>query len=81
MVTLTVCDGTAGGGADLHGDGAGVNDAPAFTSSPVTAATEGQLYSYGVTATDADAGDALTLAAPTKPAWLTFTDKATGRGR
>jgi PKD repeat protein len=55
---------------------ANVNDAPAFTSSPVMTATEDALYTYAVTADDPDLihGDALTITAFTLPAWLTFED-------
>lgn len=49
------------------------NNPPVFTSAPVTDASEETLYTYNVTATDDDAGDTLTLAAPTLPMWLTFT--------
>ena len=54
-----------------------LNDAPEFTSTPVTAVIEGDVYSYAITATDAD-GDALTIAAPMLPAWLTFVDNGNG---
>ncbi len=54
------------------------NDAPSFTSNPVTTATEGQSYSYSVTATDPDSGDTLTITAPTKPDWLILTDNSDG---
>ena len=47
-----------------------VADAPAFTSSAVTAATEDSAYSYPITAADADAGDTLTITALAKPTWL-----------
>ena len=57
-----------------------VNDAPVFTSTPVTGAAEGQLYSYTATATDID-GDPLTLSAPTHPAWLSFSDQGDGTAR
>jgi len=59
---------------------ANVNDAPAFTSAPVTAATQGVTYTYAVAATDPDLpyGDALTITAPTLPAWLTLTDHGDG---
>ncbi|MDX9954108.1 MAG: putative Ig domain-containing protein [Anaerolineae bacterium] len=57
-----------------------VNDAPTFTSTPVTAATQGMLYTATVTATDPDLvyGDALTLTATTLPGWLTLTDHGDG---
>ena len=59
---------------------ANVNDAPQFTSTPITAATQGLTYTYLITTTDPDLalGDVLTLTAPTLPAWLALT--ATGNG-
>ncbi len=53
------------------------NTAPSFTSTAVTSATEGEEYSYAVTASDAD-DDTLTITATTLPAWLTFTDNGDG---
>jgi hypothetical protein len=64
--TITVAGGTSG------------NNAPSFTSTAVTGATEGDAYAYEVTATDPDPGDALAVTAPTMPAWLTFTDNGDG---
>jgi aspartate 1-decarboxylase len=49
------------------------NDAPAFTSTAITAANEDGAYSYTAAASDVDVGDSLTLSAPVLPAWLTFT--------
>ncbi len=57
---------------------ANVNDAPEFTSAPVEEATEDMAYTYDVTAEDADAGDVLTITAPTAPAWLGLTDDGDG---
>ena len=59
---------------------ANVNDAPAFTSAPVTAAVQGLLYTYAVAATDPDLpyGDVLTVTAPTLPTWLTLQDHGDG---
>ncbi len=54
-----------------------LNTPPAFTSTPVTAATVDETYTYNVTAEDAD-GDTLTIEAVTLPAWLTLTDNADG---
>jgi hypothetical protein len=51
------------------------NDAPDFTSAPVTSVDEDAVYSYTVTTSDVD-GDTVTLTAST-PAWLSF-DPATG---
>src|SRR5690606_41666685 len=56
---------------------ANVNDAPTVTSTPITTATQGELYSYTLIAADEDAGDSTTLSAVTLPEWLNF-DPATG---
>jgi sugar lactone lactonase YvrE len=47
-----------------------LNSAPTFTSTPITAATEG-TYSYTVTTNDLD-GDSVSITAITKPSWLNF---------
>ena len=54
-----------------------VNDPPTIISTPVTEATEGQLYTYDVEATDPDVGDVLTFSLDTAPAGMTI-DPATG---
>ena len=56
------------------------NDAPVFSSEAVTAATEDVVYTYSVTATDVDAGDALVITASTIPGWLELTDNGNGTG-
>jgi hypothetical protein len=56
-----------------------VNDAPRFSSKPVTSATVGEPYAYNVSVTDPDIGDTLTITAPTLPQWLTL--QATGDGK
>ncbi|KGJ99060.1 hypothetical protein ND16A_0391, partial [Thalassotalea sp. ND16A] len=48
---------------------ASVNNAPVFTSIGVTASLQGALYSYTITASDAD-GDNLTYNAINLPGWL-----------
>jgi len=52
-----------------------VNTAPEITSTGVTSATVGAVYTYTLTATDADSSDTLTMSAdiPTLLDWLTFT--------
>ncbi|MGC8839633.1 MAG: putative Ig domain-containing protein, partial [Anaerolineae bacterium] len=59
---------------------ANINDAPFFTSAPVLTATQGVTYTYAVAAADPDLayGDALTITAPTLPAWLTLVDHGDG---
>ncbi len=75
--TYTVSDGTTTATGIVAVTVAAVNDAPAFTSTPVTKAVQGEAYTYVATGTDVD-GDALTLTAPTLPAWLTLTDHGDG---
>jgi hypothetical protein len=48
-----------------------VNDLPIYTSAPIKTATAGTLYTYAITATDAD-DDALTFSVVKKPDWLSF---------
>jgi len=54
-----------------------VNDAPAFTTDPVRSVTVDTEYSYTVETADVD-GDAVTITATTRPAWLTLTDHGDG---
>ena len=49
-----------------------VNDAPRFTSAPVTTATVGALYTYDVNAADPDVGDTLVYSLTAKPADMTI---------
>jgi len=57
---------------------AAVNDVPLFTSTAPVGATQDTAYGYSVTASDVDAGNSLTITAPTKPAWLSLTDNGDG---
>jgi gliding motility-associated-like protein len=52
-----------------------VNDAPYFTSQPVTVAVVQEDYVYNVTATDPD-GEKATITATAKPSWLTLSNPA-----
>jgi len=70
-VTLSVFDGLVTVTQSFTITVANVNDAPAFTSTPVTTGMQGALYSYTATATDLD-NDPLTFSAMTLPTWLTF---------
>jgi len=49
-----------------------VEEAPVFTSTPVTDATENLDYSYTVTTQDDDHGDTVTLSVDSMPTWLSF---------
>lgn len=55
-----------------------VPDAPTFTSTAGTTATQDAAYSYAITTADPDAGETRTISAPTKPAWLTLADAGNG---
>ena len=48
------------------------NSAPEITSTGITTATVDVLYTYDIITDDADTGDNVTLAATTKPDWLTL---------
>jgi hypothetical protein len=54
------------------------NQAPSFTSQPVTTATEDQPYNYSITATDPDGDDLLITAPAGLPDWLDLTDNQNG---
>ncbi len=56
-----------------------INDAPTFSSSPLTNCSEGNPYTYNISASDVDnPGTALVFTSVTIPAWLTLTDNADG---
>ena len=62
---------------DLVVSSAPGNRPPSITSTPVTTANTGELYSYDVNATDPDAGDVLTYSLTTAPAGMSI-DTDTG---
>ncbi|MCP4543443.1 MAG: DUF11 domain-containing protein [Chloroflexi bacterium] len=77
-ITVTVGDGTPFPNGplttyDTFVLAVGVNTPPEFTSTPVTMATVGILYTYAVTVHDADPGDTLTITAPISATWLNLT--------
>ncbi|WP_296619211.1 endonuclease [Marivirga sp.] len=55
----------------------GGNNAPYFTSSPVTSVVAGSNYSYSITTTDPE-GDNVNISATTLPTWMSFTDNGNG---
>ncbi len=72
-------DGSATGGSDCawvdyvtFPPSGSVNNAPAFTSSPITTAIINTQYNYQIATSDSD-GDALSLTCNTNAAWLVFT--------
>ena len=77
-VVLHASDGTLSAEQPFNIVVANTNDAPLFTSTPVTSAVEDTVYTYNITVTDPDAGAVLTISAPTLPAWLTITDHGNG---
>jgi hypothetical protein len=77
-VVVLVSDGN--GGADTQSftiTVANANDAPTITSTPITTATEDQLYMYDVDATDVDVGDTLTYSLTAYPTGMMI-DATTG---
>ncbi len=78
-VVLTVTDGA--GSTDNQNFTVAVanaNDAPAFSSSPITAAVQDVPYTYNVSTSDPDVGDSRTIIATTLPGWLILTDNLDG---
>ena len=76
-VTLTVSDGGENSAAasteSFTITVTAANDIPVISSTAITTVNEGGTYSYTFVAIDVDAGDTLTLSAPTIPDWLAFT--------
>ena len=54
------------------------NDAPQFATTAPTVATENSDYFYGLSTSDIDGGDKLSITAPALPQWLTLTDQGDG---
>jgi uncharacterized protein YjdB/PKD repeat protein len=84
MVELTVTDGNSATGVDTQTItvAAAANNAPTFTSTEVTAATEDSTYTYNITTNDAD-GDSVTITGGLQgggalPGWLMLTDNGDG---
>ena len=71
-IVLTASDGSLSTTQSFTILVANVNDLPTFTSTPVTSATQGQLYNYIVITNDVDIGDNITLTVTTKPDWLSL---------
>jgi len=70
-VILRISDGTLTVDSSFVITVLNTNDAPTFTSTPITSGLQGSLYSYTVTAEDID-GDTLIFSAPVLPLWLTL---------
>lgn len=77
-VTVSASDGSFQATQQFNLTIADINNAPAFTSTAVTSATQGVAYSYSIASNDPDAGDTLTITAGTLPGWLTLTDNGNG---
>lgn len=55
-----------------------INRAPTFDSMPVTSVVAGDVYTYNISASDLDAGDAITITEGSLPSWLSFMDNGDG---
>lgn len=74
-LTLTVSDGVnTSAGETVAISVNDVNDAPVFTSTPVTSVDEDEFYVYGVTATDPD-GDNVVISETVVPDWLSIVEE------
>ena len=71
-IRVKVSDGALEAIKGLRIDVTNTNDTPTITSTEVTGVNEDAAYTYTFVASDVDVGDTLTLAASTKPDWLTF---------
>ncbi len=56
------------------------NEAPAFSSTPITAAQEDAVYTYSFAANDSDPNTTLTFSASLLPSWLTLTNNGDKTG-
>lgn len=78
-VTVSVSDGKDAIEQTFTVAVANANDAPVFTSTAVTTATEDLEYTYDITTDDVDAGSTVTISAfTTLPAWLNLDDNGDG---
>ena len=77
LVVLRASDGTVNVDEEFTITVTNTNDAPRFISDSIDPATEDTVYTYSITATDMDAGDALAITG-TYPSWLTLTDNGDG---
>ncbi|MCU4164289.1 Ig-like domain-containing protein [Carboxylicivirga caseinilyticus] len=59
---------------------ANTNDAPVFSSTGITQATEDSPYLYNITVTDDD-NDNLTISATTLPSWINFSSVTNGQAQ
>jgi hypothetical protein len=71
-VTLRVSDGDISVDQSFRITIHNLNDAPVVTSTPATSISEGSLYVYTLTVTDADATDVMYISATTLPSWLSL---------
>ncbi|OUL29670.1 hypothetical protein BV378_05730, partial [Nostoc sp. RF31YmG] len=55
-----------------------VNEAPSFTSTPISTVDLGSLYRYNIVTSDPDAADTRRIIADNLPSWLTLVDNLDG---
>jgi fibro-slime domain-containing protein/RHS repeat-associated protein len=55
-----------------------VNEAPSFTSTPISTSNSGSLYTYNIVAADPDAIESLRFTINNLPSWLTLVDNLNG---
>nr|WP_263013019.1 tandem-95 repeat protein [Ancylothrix sp. D3o] len=77
-ITINVSDGTTVTSTNFVLTVNAVNDAPVFSSTPITTGNQNSAYSYNIVTSDVDAGETLLISANGLPAWLTLTDNGDG---
>jgi|GEM_PF-730356 len=71
VINVIASDGSNTTNQDVTITVTNVNEAPSFTSTPITSVNDNTNYSYTIEVNDPE-GDALTIAAATKPDWLSL---------
>ncbi len=71
VINVIASDGSNAANQDVTITVTNVNEAPSFTSTPIASVNDNTNYSYTIEINDPE-GDALTIAAATKPDWLSL---------
>jgi hypothetical protein len=78
MISIQVSDGSLTAGQVFTITVSNINDAPEFTTTPNTDATQDTLYTYSIGVRDVDVGDTITLSLAQAPAGMTLMQTAQG---
>ena len=78
LITLSLTDGSEIVQQTFTIQVVNTNDAPIFTSTPVTTAMSGRNYSYSILTDDPDTTDLLTISGTNLPQWINLTENGDG---